>query len=756
VSINEWYARCEVDNFPAPVNSATWNTYNQNPVPAPAPAPVQNAVPVSAASNGSSQNFFVNEIYANPKFIEEIDSSIPKLSGDLKAKAELVKSAPTAVWLAWEGAPGEVAQHLEAAGSKTVVFIMYMIPTRDCNSLASAGGAASLDTYKGYVNDISNTIKKYPNSKVVMVIEPDTLGNLVTGTSESCKTVHGMHKNALSYAVDVFGSMNNVSVYLDAAHGKWLGEVTDKVAAVIKEILNNAPNGKIRGLSTNISNYQPVYSEYEYHKKLAASLAAVGVPDMKFIVDTGRNGVDITEAFSKTETWCNFVGTGFGERPRGNPSSSMPLLDAYMWLKTPGEADGSSTGSRADPVCARPDSLPGSPDAGQWFHDYLVQLLTNANPGFESQSSAPAPAPAQNPVPVQNQAPIQNQAPNQYPAPAPANAIGNGSSQNFFVNEIYANPKFIEEIDSSIPKLSGDLKAKAELVKSAPTAVWLAWEGAPGEVAQHLEAAGSKTVVFIMYMIPTRDCNSLASAGGAASLDTYKGYVNDISNTIKKYPNSKVVMVIEPDTLGNLVTGTSESCKTVHGMHKNALSYAVDVFGSMNNVSVYLDAAHGKWLGEVTDKVAAVIKEILNNAPNGKIRGLSTNISNYQPVYSEYEYHKKLAASLAAVGVPDMKFIVDTGRNGVDITEAFSKTETWCNFVGTGFGERPRGNPSSSMPLLDAYMWLKTPGEADGSSTGSRADPVCARPDSLPGSPDAGQWFHDYFVQLLTNANPGF
>ncbi|ORX46613.1 1,4-beta-D-glucan-cellobiohydrolase [Piromyces finnis] len=342
------------------------------------------------------------------------------------------------------------------------------------------------------------------------------------------------------------------------------------------------------------------------------------------------------------------------------------------------------------------------------------------------------------------------------PQSPPQMGGGSGSSQNFFLNEIYANPRFIEEIDSSIPKLSGDLAAKAEKVKQVPTAVWLAWDGAPGEVEGHLAAAGSKTVVFLLYMIPTRDCNSLASAGGASSLEKYKGYIDDISNTIRSHPESKVVMVVEPDTLGNLVTGSSEACKTVHTLHKNALSYAVNVFGAMSNVSVYLDAAHGKWLGGVTDKVATVIKEILDGAPNGKIRGLSTNVSNYQPVSAEYQYHQKLAASLAAVGVNDVHFIVDTGRSGVDITESFSKTETWCNFIGTGFGLHPKGNPDASMPLLDAYMWLKTPGEADGSSTGSRADPVCAREDSLPGSPDAGQWFHDYFVQLLQNANPPF
>eukprot|EP00833_Pecoramyces_ruminatium_P015866 jgi/Orpsp1_1/1189898/evm.model.d7180000075335.1 len=70
-----------------------------------------NITPITA----STQNFFQNEIYKNPLFIEEVESSIPKLSPPLQAVAEKVKDVPTAVWLAWEGAPAEVYKHLEAA-----------------------------------------------------------------------------------------------------------------------------------------------------------------------------------------------------------------------------------------------------------------------------------------------------------------------------------------------------------------------------------------------------------------------------------------------------------------------------------------------------------------------------------------------------------------------------------------------------------------------------------------------------------------
>jgi cellulose 1,4-beta-cellobiosidase len=328
----------------------------------------------------------------------------------------------------------------------------------------------------------------------------------------------------------------------------------------------------------------------------------------------------------------------------------------------------------------------------------------------------------------------------------------------FSSGNIYSNSQYQSEVQSSINKLSGELQQQASRVKYTPTAVWLAWYGAPNEVPKHLGAAGGNTAVFIMYWIPTRDCNSNASQGGASDLNSYKSYVDSVYNTFRSNGNSRIVIVIEPDTIGNIVTSQeNENCRRTAIIHKEALAYAVNKFGSLNNVQVYLDAGHSQWLTGYEDETAAIIKEILDMAPQGKIRGFSTNISNFQPVQREYEYHTRLYDALEKVGISNMRFIVDTSRNGVDISEAFAKTKTWCNFVGTGFGERPKGNPDPiNMPLLDAYMWLKPPAESDGSSQGMRADPVCARPDSLPGAPEAGQWFHDYFVQLLRNANPKF
>jgi cellulose 1,4-beta-cellobiosidase len=331
-----------------------------------------------------------------------------------------------------------------------------------------------------------------------------------------------------------------------------------------------------------------------------------------------------------------------------------------------------------------------------------------------------------------------------------------GDSSNFFNNELYVNQDRKDRVQTSINKLSGELRAKAQKVQNVATAIWLSWDKAPDYVSSQISDAGSKTIVFILYWIPTRDCNSYASQGGAQNINEYQQYVNKVYNGFKSHPNSKIVVVIEPDTLGNMITSQgNDRCKNVHNLHKQAIAYALNTLGSLNNVQAYIDAAHGRWLGSHANEVAQVIKDIVDQAPNGKLRGLSTNVSNYQSTRDEYAYHQKLNSALQSVGLSGKKFIVDTSRNGVDVAESLVRTGTWCNVIGTGFGERPKGDPDPvNMPLLDAYMWLKPGGDSDGSSQGAYADPVCAHSDSLPGAGNAGDWFHEYFVQLLQNANP--
>ena len=58
----------------------------------------------------------------------------------------------------------------------------------------------------------------------------------------------------------------------------------------------------------------------------AAKLYA-GMPDARFIIDTGRNGV--ANERSDCSNWCNIRGAGIGSRPTTSTNSS--LVDAFLW-----------------------------------------------------------------------------------------------------------------------------------------------------------------------------------------------------------------------------------------------------------------------------------------------------------------------------------------------------------------------------------------------------------------------------------------
>jgi endoglucanase len=134
-----------------------------------------------------------------------------------------------------------------------------------------------------------------------------------------------------------------------------------------------------------------------------------------FVVDTSRNGdgPNNMQAYAGPPydqpasvisvlaggSWCNPPGAGLGQRPTAD--TGTPLIDAYLWVKTPGESDGqcdAAGGVRAWDYAAytQPgwpttasaqqlfDPLWGldDPAAGAWFSQQALQLAQNANPAL--------------------------------------------------------------------------------------------------------------------------------------------------------------------------------------------------------------------------------------------------------------------------------------------------------------------------------------------------------------------------------------
>ena len=102
-----------------------------------------------------------------------------------------------------------------------------------------------------------------------------------------------------------------------------------------------------------------------------------------FIIDTSRNGqgpwTPPAGVYPDAQDWCNPPGRGVGIRP--TTDTGKQLIDAYVWIKVPGESDGQcSRGLGAgtnvvDPIWGQVD-----PAAGQWFPEQALELAKLAKP----------------------------------------------------------------------------------------------------------------------------------------------------------------------------------------------------------------------------------------------------------------------------------------------------------------------------------------------------------------------------------------
>jgi cellulose 1,4-beta-cellobiosidase len=282
--------------------------------------------------------------------------------------------------------------------------------------------------------------------------------------------------------------------------------------------------------------------------------------------------------------------------------------------------------------------------------------------------------------------------------------------------------------------------------------------------------------------------------------------------------------VVEIDSLPNLVTNTSvAACATMksNGGYVNGIAYALQKLGAIGNVYNYLDAAHHGWIGWDTNlgPTAELMYQTAVASGNVKnVAGFITNTANYSALTEPYftvtsmvngqtvrqskwvdwnQYVDELSfaqgfrTKLVSAGFdPGIGMLIDTSRNGwggtARPTAASTSTDidtfvnqsridrrihagNWCNQVGAGLGERPRANPATG---IDAYVWVKPPGESDGSSSlvpnseGKGFDRMCdptytgnvrngnSLTGSMPNAPISGAWFPAQFQQLMTNAFP--
>ncbi|MER7572145.1 glycoside hydrolase family 6 protein [Streptomyces sp. NPDC126514] len=349
------------------------------------------------------------------------------------------------------------------------------------------------------------------------------------------------------------------------------------------------------------------------------------------------------------------------------------------------------------------------------------------------------------------------------------------------------------------------------------------------------KGSGELVVQLVIYNLPGRDCAALASNGelGPTEIGRYKTeYIDPIAAILAdpKYAGLRIVTTVEIDSLPNLVTNTGSrptatpQCDVMkaNGNYVKGVGYALSELGDVPNVYNYVDAGHHGWIGwdDNFAPSAQLFKEAATaeGATVNDVHGFITNTANYSALkennftvndtvagksvreskwvdwnryVDELSFAQGFRNQLVTVGFnSNIGMLIDTSRNGWGGSArpagpgATTSVDTyidggrydrrihignWCNQSGAGLGERPQAAPAAG---IDAYVWMKPPGESDGASReipndeGKGFDRMCdptytgnARngnnlSGALPDAPLSGHWFSAQFQQLMRNAYP--
>jgi endoglucanase len=281
-------------------------------------------------------------------------------------------------------------------------------------------------------------------------------------------------------------------------------------------------------------------------------------------------------------------------------------------------------------------------------------------------------------------------------APTPAKVTGNP----FVGATLWVNPQSqAASTARSLAKRAPEQAAIVTKLAEQPSAAWLGeWSGNVKEtVSRMMAAAAGKMPVFVLYNLPYRDCGSY-SKGGLNDPESYRQWVRDVRAGVGDAP---AAFILEPDALGLLD-------KCLNDMQKSErlalIKDAVMVLRQNAKAAVYIDAGHAHWVA------AKTMAERLANAGVEHAHGFALNTSNYVTTEANTTYGEEVSKL-----THNAHFVIDTSRNGNGPTN----DDEWCNPKGRHIGQNP--TVSTGNPLVDAWLWLKPPGESDGQCNGGPA-----------------------------------
>jgi endoglucanase len=295
-------------------------------------------------SNSSNQNPFQGEkLFVDPNSNFSTQANLWRNSRPEDAKLmDIGARGSQATWL------GDWTRDIRTYTDQTVtrsanagslpVLVAYNMTNRDCGSY-SQGGASSSNEYLEWVRNIARGVG---NRKAVVVLEPDAL------SARDCLSASDQNERTrlIREAVSILRSAGNIAVYIDIGHSRWL------TASEAASRLREAGIDQANGFALNVSNYYTNQETISYGEQISLLTG-----NKHFVIDTSRNGNG-----PRGTEWCNPSGRALGGLPTLQTNNA--LVDAMLWIKAPGESDGTCN---------------GGPNAGEWWPEYALELVRNAN-----------------------------------------------------------------------------------------------------------------------------------------------------------------------------------------------------------------------------------------------------------------------------------------------------------------------------------------------------------------------------------------
>ena len=283
-----------------------------------------------------------NPLVGRPFYVNPNSKGTRALAGNPDPLLAAVVNTPTAYWMDHLSTPAVDAKYIataQAAGT-TPILALYGITNRDCGSYA-AGGFGSAGSYRAWIDGVAAAIGGGP---AAVILEPDALAMI------DCLSPGQQQErlDLIRYGVDTLTRNPATAVYVDAGHPRWAP------ADVMAARLNEVGVAKAQGFSLNTANFFTTQEAMGY-----GGIISGMTNGSHYVIDTSRNGNGPVEGDDLY--WCNPSGRALGARP--TTDTGNPMVDAFLWVKRPGESDGSCR---------------GAPSAGTFVAQYAIDLARNA------------------------------------------------------------------------------------------------------------------------------------------------------------------------------------------------------------------------------------------------------------------------------------------------------------------------------------------------------------------------------------------